>query len=436
MRKPLLHAALTLLAIVLPLVFAITAAPVFAWSNHAPGSALALSVMPELTDVQVEVEPLEDFLRAQAPALVARLAAQEEFARLHFPQVPAAPESLHWTGDAPDLRSAFLQALRLNPEIKLATFVQAIPGAKDTAVLPPLGASEVVIFSDLDAWQTWHFFSLVKGQTISALSVLASAADEPDYGHDIHLFSDNPSAVASLYNFGVQPFGDSRFEHSSQAPFHMGYFHESAIIFSLGSFLKNTFADWRAYQFFSLAQFAFEAGHPYWGYRFMGWGLHYVQDLTQPYHATVLPGSSTADLLWIYAQDSLGFSQAKQMVIARNADFHTYIETLQYQRLAELLVDQQLEHPLVAAYRTNNNERDYPPFNPAYLRTVIAAEARTSADQLDALIAFNLVQFPTIPQLVEQSPLELLLVQLTQRFGVHSRHAVRTVLTDSPKAED
>ncbi|MDN3639382.1 hypothetical protein QWY82_11255 [Simiduia curdlanivorans] len=415
---------------------ALVSAPAMAWSNHAPGSALALGVMPELAEVQVKVEPLEDFLRAQAPALEAHLAEQARFARGHFPQVPEAPASLHFGADAADLRTAFLQALRLNPEIKLAAFVQSLPGQADTEGLPQLGAGDVVIFNDLDAWQAWQFFALRTGQNVSALSVLASAADEPDYGHDIHLFSDNPSAVASLYHFGLQPFGDSRFEHSSQAPFHMGYFHESAIIFTLGSFLKNTFADWRAYQFFSLAQFAFEAGHPYWGYRFMGWGLHYVQDLTQPYHATVLPGSGTADLLWIYAKDSLGFSHSKQTVIARNADFHTYIETLQYQRLALLLASQELEHPLVQAYRINTSERDYPPYDSSYLRTVIAAEARQSADQLDALIALNQVQFPAAPQLLEQSPLQTLLVQLTERFGVHSRHAVRAVLTEASQAEE
>ena len=60
------------------LVFALVSAPVMAWSNHAPGSALALGVMPELAEVQVRVEPLEEFLLAQAPALEAHLAAPWE----------------------------------------------------------------------------------------------------------------------------------------------------------------------------------------------------------------------------------------------------------------------------------------------------------------------------------------------------------------------
>jgi asparagine synthase (glutamine-hydrolysing) len=53
--------------------------------------------------------------------------------------------------------------------------------------------------------------------------------------------------------------------------------------------------------------FAFKTGHPYWGYRFLGWGLHYVGDLSQPFHSRVLPNYSTLGMLWIYFKSILGF---------------------------------------------------------------------------------------------------------------------------------
>ncbi|MBI3544398.1 MAG: hypothetical protein HY075_14090, partial [Deltaproteobacteria bacterium] len=41
-----------------------------------------------------------------------------------------------------------------------------------------------------------------------------------------------------------------------------------------------------------LAVGAFQAGRPYWGYRFLAWSLHYAQDATQPWHTTLVPGLS------------------------------------------------------------------------------------------------------------------------------------------------
>lgn len=83
------------------------------------------------------------------------------------------------------------------------------------------------------------FISLNEGDTISADQVLISATDEPDYDLDLHLFEDNNSEVGKIYGFGLQPFGNPAVEYSSQAPFHMGFFYEPKIIFSLAGFLKK-----------------------------------------------------------------------------------------------------------------------------------------------------------------------------------------------------
>ena len=82
--------------------------------------------------------------------------------------------------------------------------------------------------------------------------------------------------------FPVQPFGNPKYAYSSQAPFHMAFFYESGLIYSAGPFIKQTYPDYRTYIYQTLARYAFATGHDYWGYRFMGWGLHYIGDLTQP----------------------------------------------------------------------------------------------------------------------------------------------------------
>jgi hypothetical protein len=41
--------------------------------------------------------------------------------------------------------------------------------------------------------------------------------------------------------------------------------------------------------FVRLSSLAFATEHPYWGWRFLAWSLHYLQDLTQPYHAKAVP---------------------------------------------------------------------------------------------------------------------------------------------------
>lgn len=408
-----------------------------AWSNHALGSALALAGEPDMGD-RVQVERLEDFLAAQAEGLERLLDEQEAFARGHFPGYPARPDALRWRADGGgDRRQAFLEALRVNPQAKLAYFIQALPGSDDWQGRALLPREQVMLFRNQGPWAAWQFRAVQPGEQLAALTVLASAADEPDYGLDINLFSDNPGDLGARYNFGTQAFGDPRFEYSSQAPFHIGYYHEPAIVFAAGPFLKRTFPEVRAWQYFGLARFAFDNGHPYWGYRFLGWALHYIQDLTQPYHATVMPGNDAFGLLWISLQDLLGFPAAKQAAITRIADRHTELEQFQFDWLRQLLTRNDAGHPMLQAYADRSGDAAYPPFDSGYLRQVVAAEARSSADALDQQLGAWLqpAQRPRgfsggnqLPDNEAVDPqLQALLVQLIRHFGAHTRNTVRAV---------
>ncbi|WP_318652237.1 phospholipase [Pseudomonas sp. PDM15] len=407
-----------------------------AWSNHSLGSLLALREMPELRQ-EVAIEPLEAFLADQAPAIERLLDEQESYAREHFSYYPARPDELRWqAAGGGDRRAAFLQALRVNPEIKLASFIQQLPG-QDAGGRPLLSGEDVLVFHKVGPWTHWRYLGLKDGEKVAALQVVASAADEPDYGHDINLFSDNPGAVGQRYNFGPQPFGDARFEYSSQAPFHIGYYHESALIFAAAPYLGQTLPHWRVYQYSGLARLAFASGHPYWGYRFLGWAMHYLQDLTQPYHSSVLPGVDTAGMVLIAAKAEAGYPEDREAAIKRVADRHTAIEQYQFDRMQALLTAGQAQHPLLTAYAERDGDAGYPAFDVDYAAQVVAAESHERAGELDTLIGDWMARGDTAKgfsesnrlQAVEPDPaLETLLVQLFRHFGAHSRNALSGIV--------
>jgi len=177
------------------LLLCATAPTAWGWSNHTVGSYLALQELPALRDAPpVEVEPLERFLAEQYPAVVALLEQQESFAREHFTQYPPRPDNLKLPavpGD--DLRHDFLTALRLNPHIHLAMVIQPLPG-QDLPEREHLSADQVMVEQTLSPWNRQRFIRVADGEKVAALAVLASAADEPDYGHDINLFSHAPQS--------------------------------------------------------------------------------------------------------------------------------------------------------------------------------------------------------------------------------------------------
>ncbi len=120
--------------------------------------------------------------------------------------------------------------------------------------------------------------------------VFATFSDEPDWGMDQELFA------IEGYPYGRAPFGIET-GLSSQAAFHMAFYHENPVLTYMFPDLRITFVEQRERLFLELARFAMKIGAPYWGWRFAAWAVHYLQDLTQPYHARALP-FSFARILW------------------------------------------------------------------------------------------------------------------------------------------
>ncbi len=305
----------------------------FAWSNHALNTWPAVRDMPELQRLApVEVESLGAFLLAEAPRLEAVLDAEEQWARVHVPNYPPRPDALRFAAagaqDAAELRRRFVAAVRIAPNLPLALFLQRLPDQPPDG-RPALAPSAVSTLASDEVVGATPYVMLREGESVLPALVLTSSADEPDYGLDIGLWSDNGTDYGRRYGFGKQPFGNPALDFSSQAPFHMGFFHESAIIYAAASFLKRTFPEYRIHLWKTLAEHAFRTGHPYWGWRFTGWAAHYLQDLTQPYHARVLPGVSTLRMLWINTLDLAGWPGAKQRAITLVSNRHLALENFE-----------------------------------------------------------------------------------------------------------
>jgi len=120
------------------------------------------------------------------------------------------------------------------------------------------------------------------GEEMAVIEVIATFADEPDWGMDQDLFT------VPEYHYGPCPFPVES-GPSSQAPFHMAFFHENRALTSILPGLRVSFMEERIRLFFDLAGLAFRNGIEYWGWRFTAWATHYLQDLTQPYHAKPFP---------------------------------------------------------------------------------------------------------------------------------------------------
>ncbi len=177
-------------------------------------------------------------------------------------------------------------------------------------------------------------FALSAGETATAREVLETASEEPDFGMDVGLFTDNKTAFGAEYGFGTQPFGNPELDYGTQAPFHMAFFHENFIIKLAAPFSKISHVEYRIRLYTALASFAFKTGHDYWGYRFAGWALHYIQDMAVPYHARMTPGIGTLRLIWA----NLFYSEEKRNGLLNIlSNRHLVFEKYQYYALIDLM---------------------------------------------------------------------------------------------------
>jgi hypothetical protein len=442
----LLHTAILLLA-------GLAATQVLAWENHSLAAYRAFEKMPEVVNASmVTVEPLEAFLRAEENTLEALLASQEAWAKANLEKYPACPVELAFKADP--LRSdqgrrlAFLMALRVAPNSRFALYIQPDPWNPIAGSPMPQGSVSTLPEPTGLASKP---LSLKAGDTVSALSIVASSTDEPDYGLDINLWADSPSDWGGIYGFGPQPFGNPALPYSTQAPFHMGFMHEGRLLYLAAPSIKRTYPLLRSHQFSTLSSLAFRTGHGYWGWRFAGLSLHYLQDLTQPFHASLAPGESSAKVLAAHALAMAGLPRMKNDLVVllsnRHLVFEKYLNEIM-QRSATL----QQEGELEKALRNQDKDHTYPEWSDRYLRDIVSLQAsKTSNAWVTNLIAAMPAAYVSDPgfdfasredsikllsdasqqEKPERARLDAALVDLMANFGAHSRNALRGILRAS-----
>ena len=437
------------------LVFGWVAQSAMAWGDHRLPSYRAFERMPEVAQAApVKVESLQEFLRAEEPAIEKLLLQQEAWAAANLTYYPALPAALAFKAtpsrDEEARKKAFQMALRVAPNYPFALYFQPDPRMPRPAgaALPHASVNTLPV----SAGVAFSYFPLKANESIDALSVLATASEEPDNGVDINLWSDNPSEWGKVMGFGSQPFGNPSLPYSSQSPFHMGFYHESPVVYQAAGFVTRTFPLLRQHQFATLSILAFRTGHPYWGWRFAGMAMHYLQDLTQPFHASLSPGDGVTKMIGINVLAMAGLPKWKDDLVILLSNRHLALESYQataMRRNAVLQRDSSLELSL----RSMDRDGTYPAWSDTYVRDVVSAQAAAKgATIVQAILGSMPKAYVSDPQFdfgpqsstialndeVEQSAssgskqhLESAIAELLGNFGAHSRNALRGILKAS-----
>ena len=320
-----------------------SAVQVLAWSNHAMLLWPVVRESSTLTEARIVVEPLESFVRAESAAIATVLDEVEQWSIENIESYPVTPSELRFKPQALDnSHSSFLRAIRVNPDLDYGLFRQGTIEDAESAEVT-LNWSQVSFLRTGSSTRDLIYYPLSPADLISPAHVLISANDEPDHGMDVGLYADNGTSFGAVYGFGSQPFGNPNLDYSSQAPFHMGFYHLDWLTKRVESDLLRTLPAWRIHLYQSLAALAFETGHDYWGWRFMGWALHYVGDLTQPYHTDPLPGVSLMSSILLVIQGKT--ADAIQLVSNR----HGVLESYQLQRTKNAQSAKAWQGPLLTA---------------------------------------------------------------------------------------
>ena len=114
------------------------------------------------------------------------------------------------------------------------------------------------------------FTGVAVGGKISAKQILSDFSDEPDWEIDQNLELSWMQA----------------FHGGSQGYRHM-YYPAGTFHAPMGFYAQGTTPE-RTQHFYNMAKMAFNNSDPYWGFRFLARALHYVQDMSQPYHTRQL----------------------------------------------------------------------------------------------------------------------------------------------------
>lgn len=426
MRKLMNHLVITLIISVI-----LTPLESKAWSEHPLLAYPVLSSIPDLTNRNpVEVQSLKSFLIKEEKGLADFLKKYEEWAKINLPNYAPLPQGLEFknTGNEDDVVYRFLTALRLNPNIKLKLYLHLLPNQQVNG-RNTIAPSELTTLIDVSSLSHTNYVEIHEGELVAPLDVLCTANDEPDYGFDLGLFEDNGTEYGKTYGFGVQPFGDPKLEYGSQAPFHMGFYHEAKLVYAFGPFLKKTYPEYRISLFKALAEYAFATGNDYWGWRFMGWGMHYLGDLSMPYHTAPLPGTSAARMIWINLKAILGFPKSKNDAVQLVSNKHSVLEQYQWLAMREAYNNYDT-NPLIEALRA---QPTITPYSDDFARNVVSQISVDRSRKVDKALKTYcpplLVKDPSF-EASKSKELEILIEQINSYSGANGVEQLNALLTE------
>ena len=365
-------------ALTVALVFLAGAA--WSWNDHDNLTWLALSAEPWAGE-PVTVRDIGEFLEAHKAELATLLTGYEAWAAENLPGYPVRPDAIAFnptlTGEA--LVASFLGAIRVNPDRPLTPFYQPLPWEERPAGREDLPLEAVDLFKT--KFPNMPFQRVMPGQEMTVLEVLTSACDEPDYGMDLGLYEDNDTAHGAAYGLGAQPYGNPALYYGSQAPLHMTFAREDPLIGMLASFTKQGLSEYRVSMFTLLARYALARGESYWGWRFAGWALHYMEDMAQPYHARLMPGMGTYALLGMYV---FGSEEKIDAAVVLLSNRHLAVEEYQ-DRIVAAYDGNDGASPVFGAIKGTSGI-EVEAFRAMYALDVVGTTASGRADALDRVI--------------------------------------------------
>lgn len=283
--------------------------PELSWNTHALMTLAALRFQGSgVLDRPIRVVPLEELLEAVAKPLnnVFR-----SYWNLLWRKVKGAPDRGAARTEIKTVRD-FLEALRANPFLQISYVRVATP--KEV----PSRASHCVL---REGPPGGTYVETKEGSEVRVRDILSTFSDEPDWGMDDDLFS------IDRYGYGPCPYG-SVTGVGSRAPFHMAFFaRPNLLCSSIWPRLKRNFVEERVQIFLKLAEVAFGKRMDYWGWRFGSWAMHYLQDLTEPYHVKANPVNLTDTLAGMKSARSVHdfFRRHKARVVNRHVRFEAVI---------------------------------------------------------------------------------------------------------------
>ncbi|MEK7690912.1 MAG: hypothetical protein AAB425_07815 [Bdellovibrionota bacterium] len=238
----------------------------------------------------------------------------------------------------------FLRAARLHPETRFPLINRLLPGTP-----PPVIAADPNSISTLEKVSpafNYQFETLSPASRVSARSVLVTFSDEPDWTFDNHLWG------FSEYGYGKIPYGKET-GTSSRAAFHMLFAHENFIVKTFAPEILEGMTLDRVELFYRLAKLAFAKKQDYWGWRFAAWGLHYLQDLGQPYHSKAVPSADWMYYLkFIFSSDKAGIKKATTQLVQNR---HFIYEDFVAYGLQQSYIEQKEVYKQLAGYLSRGN---------------------------------------------------------------------------------